>query len=193
MNAVDTKLFIPEIPAHWTDRVRSGHRNIWNDRSTNPEMPETILEPPVRGLYAERYSDGWYWVNGCATCLTGVKTDSYIVCHDHNRCASCGVHRDDIQGVAHGTPRGFVCAPCYESDRKRTRDMAIERARNNDHDEDDCIEQDTVICPVCAEEIEDDEGYRDGDEETCHTCGTVFTIELSTKYTTTILRKEEIT
>lgn len=193
MNAVDTKIYIPEIPADWTKRLRSGHNNIWNDRSTNPEMPETSLEPPVRGLYAERYADGWYWVNGCATCLTGVKTDSYIVCDNHNRCADCGTHRDAIPGVAHGTSRGFVCAPCYQTDRKRTRDMAIERARNNDHDEDDCIEQDTVICPVCAEEIEDDEGYRDGDEETCPTCDTVFTIELSTKYTTTILRKEEIT
>lgn len=192
MNTIETKIFIPEIPAHWKNRIRSGHTNIWNEGSTDWTYPEVRINPPANGLYAKSFEDGWYWVNGCETCLTGVKTDSYIVCDEHNRCADCGTHRDGLTTIPHGSPRGFVCAPCYETERVKLRNMAIERAKNVDHSEDDCIELNEIICPVCAEQIDNDDGVDDGDEKTCPTCNAAFQVQISIKYSTILIRKEEI-
>lgn len=192
MNDKNTKIFIPEIPVDWVDRVRSGHENIWNERSTDPARPETRLSPPANGLYAEKQADGWYWVNGCETCLTGVKKDSYIVCDEHNRCADCGTHHDQLTDTPYWSRRGFVCEPCNHKKRTRLRNMAIQRAKNVDHTENDCYQIDEIICPVCAEQIEHDEPVDEEDEHTCPVCDAVFTVELVTKYTTKLIRKEEI-
>lgn len=192
MSPKHTKIFIPEIPHRWTERLRNGHTNIWNEGSTDTANPEVSLTPPQNGLYAERFTDGWYWVNGCATCENGVKTDSYIVCDNHNRCADCGTHHDDLTEIPNGTPRGFVCKPCYTKQHEKRRDMALQRAKNSRHSEYDCNERDEIICPECADAIDDDDGASDGDEQTCPTCQAVFAIHLSIKYSTTLIRKEEI-
>ena len=96
MSLKNTKIYIPEIPKEWTKRIRSGHRNVWNERSTDPELPEISLNPPTNGLYAERFDDGWYWVCGCNKCLENGEPYSYIVCKEHDRCITCGAHRNEL-------------------------------------------------------------------------------------------------
>lgn len=187
----DTKILIPEIPGEWTERVRSGHTNIWN-RMWPPEqpnsngLPEVRLEPPEKGLSAELIDGAWYWVCDCHHCLGIQGKWSYIVCHEHNRCVTCSIHRDDLTDTPWGHPDGFRCKPCQEHMDEKAKREALANAAASGHSEMDCHYQDTIICPHCAAEQSTDDVHADRDSEECDTCGGVYSLELeySVSYTT---------
>lgn len=107
MSLKDAKIFIPEIPKEWEQRMRSGHTNVWNDSFYRNGLPEVKLDPPIRGLYAERFEDGWYWVCGCNRCLENNESYSYIVCYEHDRCITCSLHREQLKEAPWGKADGW--------------------------------------------------------------------------------------
>ena len=186
MSLKDTKIFIPEIPKEWKRRTRSGHTNIWNGSFYRSELPEVKLDPPIRGLYAERFEDGWYWVCGCSKCLNNNEKYSYIVCEEHNRCITCGTHRKELSDTPWGHPDGFQCKPCRKIENEERKSKTLRKAREQGHSEDDCYYIDEIICPVCATENSSDDIHEDGEcEFTCYVCDTDFvvTVEYEPKYT----------
>lgn len=179
MPAKDTKIFIPEIPKEWTKRVRSGHTNIWNDRSKDPLKPETSLQPPETGLYAEKFEDGWYWVCGCNKCLENDEKYSYITCDEHDRCISCGIHRKELTESPWGKLDGFQCKPCYVKEHEERKQEALRQAKENNHDQWDCFREDKIICPRCASEYSADDIHKPGTHAlTCKVCDIEFELEL---------------
>jgi hypothetical protein len=160
--------------------MRSGDTNIWNDRFYRSELPEVKLDPPMLGLYAERFDDGWYWVCGCSKCLGNGEPYPYIVCDDHNRCETCGKHRRDLSGeTAWGVRGGFQCDSCHKAERTERKKNAIKSARRRGHSEDDCYRTTEIICPVCASEYSDDDLHQPGEHEvTCGVCDTEFSVEI---------------
>lgn len=183
----ETKILIPEIPAHWTSRLRSGHINTWK----HPDG-EISLSPPEQGLYAERFEDGWYWICGCGGCLGKWDEYSYIVCHEHNRCKTCGIHRDDIDEIPWGSYVGFQCRTCRKKEHDQEKDEAITAAIEDDHSEHDCWNRSEIICPVCATVKETDELHDAGSHTlTCEVCDEPFTLEVEyeIRYTTTKLER----
>lgn len=192
MNLKDTKIFIPEIPKEWEDRVRSGHTNIWNERSK--ELPKVKLNPPMLGLYAKRFEDGWYWVCDCPKCLGKYNPYPYIVCDEHNRCETCGIHRNDLKEKgAWGVPGGWQCYDCHDREHEERKSVALEQARENEHSEDDCYYTNKIICPVCASENSRDDMRESGEHEvTCNVCDEEFTVEIEYDicYTSYLKQKE---
>lgn len=187
MDLKNTKIFIPEIPVEWTQRMRSGHTNIFNESFNSNPLEEVRLEPPQRGLYAERFEDGWYWVCGCHKCLRIEGRYSYIVCDEHNRCVSCGTHRKDLLETPWVHLDGFQCKPCNEKEHQERKYAALEKAKSKGHTEDDCWRTDDIICPVCASKNSDDD-ISDEAEVTCEVCDTEFVVEVhyEVSYTTTL-------
>ncbi|MEK5175118.1 hypothetical protein NST63_18125 [Heyndrickxia sp. FSL W8-0496] len=188
MNLKDTKIFIPEIPAEWKDRLRSGHKNIWNE-SENDGLPKVELEPPQRGLYAERFEDGWYWVCGCNKCLENGEGWSYIVCDEHDRCITCGIHRKELTEIPWWKRDGFQCKPCHAREHEERKQEALRLAKENGHNEWECFREDKIICPVCASECSNDDMYEAGEDEmTCYVCDTEFVVEIEyeIKYTSSL-------
>lgn len=178
MSLKDTKIFIPKIPKEWKNRLRSGHKNIWNEDGKGG-LPRVELEPPQRGLYAERFEDGWYWVCGCNKCLENGKPWSYIVCDEHDRCITCGTHRKDLTEIPWGKPDGFQCKPCHEKEHKEHKQEALRLAKEKGHDEWDCYRTSKIICPICASECSSDDMYEDGEHEmTCDVCDTEFVVDI---------------
>ena len=186
MELKDTKIFIPEIPKEYKQRTRSGDTNIWNDSFCKNGLPEIRLEPPIIGLYAESFGDGWYWVCGCSKCLNNNEKYSYIVCEEHDRCITCGTHRNKLTEIPWGNPDGFQCKPCNKKEREEQRTTAIELAREEGLSEDDCCYTDEVICPVCFTENSSDDIDEDRESEyTCCVCDADFivSVEYEPKYT----------
>lgn len=189
MNLKETKILIPEIPKEWTQRTRSGHTNIWNDPFHRNGLPEVQLEPPMRGLYAEKFEDGWFWVCGCHTCLQNNKPYSYIVCEEHNRCVTCGTHRNDLTETPWGHRDGFQCKPCHSDQEATRKEEALEAASAKGHTEDDCFYTTEILCPVCASEYSDDELHEAGEHDvTCAVCDSEFMVEIEyeARYTSTL-------
>lgn len=175
----DTKILIPEIPKEWTQRSRSGHTNVWNDSYHKNGLPEVQLKPPIKGLYAKRFEDGWYWVCGCHKCLGIDKPYSYIVCHEHDRCVTCGTHRTDLKETPWGGPYGFQCKPCAELEHEENKRQALKEAQERGHSEDDCYYKTDVICPACGSECSDDGMHESREHEvTCDVCDTEFNVEV---------------
>lgn len=190
MSLKDVKIFIPEIPKEWMQRTRSGHTNIWNYNSS--DLPEIKLDPPMQGLYAERFEEGWYWVCGCNKCLQNNEKYSYITCEEHDRCTSCGTHRKELTEAPWGHPYGFQCKICNENEKKERKEEALQKAKERRHSEDSCRRTNEIICPVCASRCSSDDIYEQGDHELdCCVCDTHFTVEVEydVKYTSTIKRK----
>lgn len=186
MTLRDTKILIPEIPKEWKLRARSGHTNIWNDSLHRNGLPEVRLEPPMRGLYAERFDDGWYWVCGCHECLENGKPYSYIVCYEHDRCVTCSKHRTELKETPWGRPDGFQCKPCAAKEHEESKNKALKEARERGHSEDDCYYTGNIICPVCGSECSNDYVYGEREHEvTCDVCDTGFIVEIEyeTRYT----------
>lgn len=182
----DVKILIPEIPVEWTQRNRSGHTNIWNDSFHRNGLPEVKLDPPMHGLYAERFEDGWYWVCGCHKCLENGKPHSYIVCFEHDRCVTCNIHRTELKEIPWGHPDGFKCKQCAKREHAERKAEALVEARLNAHSEDDCYRTDEVICPVCGTENSSEDIHASGEHEmTCYVCdaGFVVEVEYEPKYT----------
>ena len=191
MNLKDTKIFIPEIPKEWTQRTRGGHTNIWNDKFHRNGLPEIKLEPPIKGLYAERFDDGWYWVCGCHTCLENNKPWSYIVCEDHDRCIACGTHRKELTESPWGHEFGFQCKACKEKDRYERKEKALNEAKKRGHSEEDCAYTSEIICPLCATKCSNDDLYDQGEHEImCPVCDTEFILEIEYEVSYTSRIKE---
>lgn len=188
----DTKILIPEIPGEWTRRMRSGHTNVWNgtwytSRDEDPR-PEVRLEPPARGLYAERIDGAWYWVCGCEKCLGNEGKHSYITCYEHDRCELCHVHREQITETPWGWNGGWACEPCVSAEKARRKTEALAAAAAAGHDRWACMNQDEVVCPYCASKHE---AYFESDSDaariqTCDVCDGKYTVEVeySPSYTT---------
>lgn len=186
MNLKDTKIFIPEIPKDWTQRTRGGHTNIWNDSFHRNGLPEVCLEPPMRGLYAERFDDGWYWVCGCNKCLGNGQSYSYIVCYEHDRCVTCNTHRTELKETPWGQAEGFQCKPCAKKEHDDRKRLALKEAKAQGHSEDDCYDTDEIVCPICGSENSNDDIHGNNEHQvTCHICDTNFlvTVEYEPKYT----------
>lgn len=185
MSLKDTKIYISEIPKNWTSRMRSGHENIWNKGKEN----EVSLYPPNKGLYAERFEDGWYWVCGCHDCLENNNPYPYIVCEEHDRCITCGTHRQELTEIPWGTPRGFQCKPCDTKEKEERKREALRLAREKGHDKWDCFREDKIICPICASDNSSDDIYESGEHEVeCWVCEIKFAVEVDyeVKYTTNL-------
>lgn len=187
MTLKNVKIKINEIPAEWTKRLRSGHTNVWNENSEDLNKPEVKLLPPLEGLYAERFDDGWYWVCGCDKCLEIKGRYSYIVCDNHNICVACGTHRKDLTEVPWGHPDGFECKPCQSQRKKEAKSAALKKAKERGLDESDCYRESTIKCPVCFTD-NDCEEVKDGDDITCYICDSEFSVEVEFEplYTTRI-------
>jgi hypothetical protein len=189
----DTKIPIPEIPGEWTQRSRSGHTNTWNCREhhrfhrTSTDLPEVVLQPPEKGLYAERIDGAWYWVSGCAKCTGSGEHYSYVVCDKHNICEGCGAPRHTLTETPWGTRTGFICKPCGDARDKVRRDEALAKAKVDGHSEDDCRYTDDILCPYCASKQSTDDRHESAKGLECDTCQGVFDLEVeySPSYTTT--------
>lgn len=193
MDLKDTKIFIHEIPKEWKQRTRSGHTNIWNDTFYKNGLPEIKLEPPLKGLYAERFEDGWYWVCGCNKCLKNNKPYSYIVCDDHDRCVTCGTHREQLNEIPWGHRDGFQCKPCAEREHEVKKQEALEEAKRKGHSEIDCMYTREIICPVCATECSNDDIHEAGEHEIiCGVCDTEFIVEVDYEISYTSSIKQDI-
>lgn len=179
MGLKDVKIFIPEIPKEWEQRIRSGHTNIWNGSFNKNGLPEVRLEPPMHGLYAEKFDDGWYWVCGCHKCLNNNKPYSYIVCDEHDRCITCGTPRKELADIPWGHPDGFQCKPCADREHKEKKKEALREAKKRGHSEYDCWNTSEIICPKCASKCSDDDMHEQGEHEiTCCVCDLNFIVEV---------------
>lgn len=179
MDLKDTKIFIPEIPKEWKHRMRSGHTNIWNDSYNKNGFPEIRLDPPMKGLYAERFEDGWYWVCGCSKCLNNNEKYSYIVCEEHDRCITCGTHRKELTETPWGHPDGFQCKSCHTKEHEEKKKKALREAKKKRHSEYDCWHTSEIICPTCASECSNDDMHESGEHEmTCYVCDAEFIVEV---------------
>lgn len=189
LNLKDTKIYIPEIPNEWTQRTRSGNTNIWNDSFYKNGLPEVKLNPPTKGLYAEKFDDGWYWICGCHTCLENGKPYSYIVCEEHDRCVTCGTHRKELTEIPWGCREGFQCKPCNAKEREERKVDALQAAKEKGLDEYDCQYTSEILCPVCFSKNSNDDMHEPGEHETeCHVCETIFDVEVEyeVRYTSTL-------
>lgn len=189
MNLKDTKVHIPEIPKEWTQRTRSGNTNIWNDPFYKNGLPEVKLEPPIAGLYAERFEDGWYWVCGCHKCLENNKPYSYVVCEEHDRCITCGIPRKELTESPWGNSDGFQCKTCHTKEHDKRKMEAIQYALECGHSEDDCFYTTEILCPSCASVNSNDDMHESGEHEVeCAVCDTKFNVEVDyeVRYTSTL-------
>lgn len=189
----NTKILIPEIPGEWTQRLRSGKTNIWNEaRYVKPHtngLPEVRLDPPEVGLYAERIDGAWYWVSGCAKCNGSGEKYSYSVCEKHNVCRLCSTHRSKLTEAPWGHPEGFTCKSCQDAEDAVAKAAALAKVAETDYDEWDYRSQDECKCPHCATIIHiESEDY--GDQSmTCDICGGTFelVVEYAVQFTTTVI------
>ncbi len=189
MNLKDTKIHIPEIPKEWTQRTRSGNTNIWNDPFYKNGLPEVKIEPPIVGLYAERFEDGWYWVCGCNKCLGNGELYCYVVCEEHDRCITCGIPRKELTETPWGKPDGIQCRSCHAKEREEQKENALQSARERGHSEDDCSYTSEVLCPVCGSENSNDDMHTTNEHEVqCDVCDTEFivNVEYEVRYTSTL-------
>jgi hypothetical protein len=187
----NTKILIPEISGEWTERLRSGSTNIWNEaRNGEPHrngLPEVRLAPPEVGLYAERIDGAWYWVSGCGKCNGTGESYSYVVCDKHNVCSLCGTHRSKIAGTVWGRRDGFACEPCQSREDAAAKAEALAKVAESAYDAWDYRNQDECKCPHCAIVIHiESEDYGDKNMD-CDTCGGEF--ELTTEYSVTFTTK----
>ena len=189
----NTKILIPVIPGEWTQRLRSGNTNIWNEaRHGKPHtngLPEVRLDPPEVGLYAELIDGAWYWISGCAKCNGSAEKYSYSVCDKHNVCRLCSTHRSKLTETPWGHPEGFTCKPCQDAEDAVAKAAALARVAETDYDEWDYRNLGECKCPHCATVIHiEAEDYRDQNME-CGTCGGLFglQIECEPSFTTTVI------
>ena len=189
----NTKILIPVIPGEWTQRLRSGNTNIWNEaRHGKPHtngLPEVRLDPPEVGLYAELIDGAWYWISGCAKCNGSGEKYSYSVCDKHNVCRLCSTHRSKLTEAPWGHPEGFTCKPCQDAVDAVAKAAALAKVAESDYDEWDYRNLDECKCPHCATVIHiETEDYGDKNME-CDTCDGLFElqIEFEPNFTTTVI------
>lgn len=187
----NTKILIPEIPGEWTQGLRSGETNIWNEaRHGKPHangLPKVRLDPPETGLCAERIDGAWYWVSGCAKCNGTGEKYSYSVCDKHNVCRLCGTHRSKLTETPWGHPDGFTCKSCQDAENAVAKAAALAKVAETDYDKWDYRNLDECKCPHCDTVIHiESADYGDKNME-CDTCNGLF--ELTTEYTVSFTTK----
>ena len=184
----DAKIPIPQIPGEWIHRTRSGHTNIWNYTPNKSGLPEVRLDPPQRGLFAERIDGAWYWVCGCELCRGKPTSYSHILCEEHDHCVTCKCTRaqltDDPWGVRDG---GWRCGSCQGAIDLAAKNAALAAASATGHGENDCAGRDSIVCPYCAIEHSAEDRGSSVKNLACETCEGVFDLEVewSASYTTT--------
>ena len=185
----DVKILIPEIPGEWTQRTRSGSTQVWNDaRHKNDGLPEVRLNPPRRGLFADRIDGAWYWVCACEKCLGSGKAFNYSPCDEHDRCVTCHCTRAELTEIPWGgCDGGWRCRPCQDRMDAERKATALAAAEAKGHSEDDCWATSKIICPYCATDQSDDDRHDSAKGLECGTCGGVFDLEVewTPSYTTT--------
>lgn len=195
MSLKDTKILIPEIPGHWTQRTRSGSTQVFNDRWHENGLPEVRLEPPIKGLMAERIEGAWYWVCGCDVCLGNDKSFTYSPCERHDRCVTCDCTRAELSeapwGGVLGRWRGWQCKPCASKRAAERKAEALAAAAAKGFSEDDCSYTDDILCPHCGSKQSADDIHEDAKGRECNVCEGMFDLELhySVSYTTTKAQK----
>lgn len=190
----DTKILIPEIPGEWTQRIRQGSTQVWNDPWYRNGLQEMRMEPPIKGLYAERIDNAWYWVCGCEKCLGSGDLFNYSPCDAHDRCVTCNCTRAELtESPWGGCDGGWRCRPCQDVLDKQIKDEALSSAASKGHSEDDCFSTSEIICPYCASEQSTDDRHESTDGLECHVCGGMFNLEVewSPSYTTTKAKTNE--
>lgn len=188
----DVKILIPDIPGEWTQRTRSGSTQVWNDPWHKTGLPEVRMEPPQRGLFADRIDEAWYWVCGCEQCLGSGKLFNYSPCDAHDRCVTCNCSRAELTATPWGgCDGGWRCKPCQNMLDERRKSEALAAAAAKGHSEDDCFSTNEIICPHCATEQSADDRHVSADGLECDTCGGIFDLEVewSPSYTTTKARE----
>lgn len=181
------------------ERTRSGKtqlfRKDYGDRNfTSEENADVVLTPPSKEMYAELIDGVWYWVKGCNKCKDSMnygEKHSYQVCYEHDRCVSCGTHREDLTDIPWGHKDGFKCKVCADKEIAIQRSEAFEKVNAKDYDEWDYKYNTSVICPHCGSDMGTD--CIDHDEQTqeheCELCGGSFKLELDfeIKYSTKVI------
>lgn len=187
MSLRDTKILIPEIPGDWTQRSRSGSTQVWNDPWYKTGLPTVRMDPPQKGLFAERIDGAWWWVCGCEKCLGNPEKDSYSVCEEHDRCVSCNCTRAELTETPWGVRGGWRCKPCQQSLDAARKAQALAAAAASGHSEDDCTYTDKILCPYCASEQSSDDLHESQKGMTCDVCDGQFDLEIeyTASYTTT--------
>jgi hypothetical protein len=145
------------------------------------------MEPPTKGLYAERIDGAWYWVCGCEKCLGSGKMFNYSPCEAHDRCVTCNCTRADLTETPWGAcDGGWRCKPCQSRLDAASKAEALAAAQAKGHGEDDCVYTDKIICPYCATAQSSDDRHQNADGLECSTCDGVFDLEVdwTPSYTT---------
>ncbi|MGQ8875908.1 hypothetical protein ACUTR7_00240 [Delftia sp. NA_296.1] len=188
----DTKILIPEIPGEWTQRTRSGSTQVWNDPWHKTGLPEVRMEPPTKGLFADRIDGAWYWVCACEKCLGTDKSYNYSPCEAHDRCVTCNCTRADLTEAPWGVQGGWRCKPCQDRLDAARKAEALAAAEAKGHSEDDCVYTSDIICPYCATKQNSDDRHESAHGLECDTCGGKFDLEVewSPSYTTTKARAQ---
>jgi hypothetical protein len=189
----DTMILIPEIPGEWTQRTRSGSTQVWNDPWHKTGLPEVRMEPPTKGLFADRIDGAWYWVCACEKCLGTGKSYNYSPCEAHDRCVTCNCSRAELAEAPWGArDGGWRCKPCQEKLDAARKAEALAAAEANGHSEDDCVYTSDIICPYCATKQNSDARHESAQGLECGTCGGKFDLEVewSPSYTTTKARAQ---
>lgn len=184
----DTKILIPEIPGEWTQRTRSGSTQIWNDPWHKTGLPEVRMQPPQKGLFADRIGGAWYWVCGCEKCLDSGKGFNYSPCDAHDRCVSCSCSRAELTEAPWGSrDGGWRCKPCQHRLDAARKAESLAKAEAQGHSEDDCCYTSNIICPFCATEQSTDDRHEPAVGLVCDTCDGEFDLEVdwTPSYTTT--------
>ncbi len=179
----DTKIPIVGVPSDWTYRMRNGNKNEFHPtefaaRCHHKDDLPIVLEPPMKGLYAERIDGAWYWICGCEKCLGNFEKHSYVVCDEHNRCDSCAKHRSEFQEAVWGTRGGWRCNGCQDRISEEAKRAALAAAAEAGHSEYDCMNEDEIICPYCATKQSKDDVHEGSEAQECNTCGGIFALEV---------------
>lgn len=100
-------------------------------------------------------------------------------CEDHDACLGCEKKRKDIDCRVRTCLRGIICESCNEIEREAQKKEALEKFEKANYDEYYFRGNDKIICPYCANEIEDDEylyAYSVEEEVECWRCDNTFLV-----------------
>lgn len=153
--------------------------------------PDVSLDPPEKHIFAELVDDVWCWVNGCPECKGEEPTwrNTYIKCHKHDVCCSCGINRQDLKEIPWGHSKGFKCKPCADKEHKLAKLEALSKMTKT-YNEWDYESRDSVTCPYCNYEFKENHNHYESEDviETCDRCDNKFTVTAVHAITFTTVR-----
>jgi len=165
-------------------RTRSGKTQMFrkdykDNKFTNNDNADVILEHGLPEMYAELIDGEWYWVKECSLCEDAMnygKPFSYQWCDKHNVCVDCGIPRKELTSTPYGVIDGaFRCKDCQDNRNKETLKTALKKRETMS--ELDFRNSDTVLCPYCGSDNGTDE-FSDGEYE-CSVCTKEFRLSLN--------------